>query len=119
MVVGRGTPGNLATLFVDFHSEFPQGTLIVRVDGNNIVNESFKSGGRSFLRRRTGSVSFRRPAPPLSPGVHEFQVHVTPEGGKGVVKSLSETIQSGSTNILNVRLSASGQAVALELHPSQ
>jgi predicted Ser/Thr protein kinase len=100
-----------AALFVVLESQSHSGTLIIRVDGDRKLQETFDfpGGRRGILGRRkaSGPGSFRREIE-IPSGYHQVQVHVALKGQPAVVKTFDGDFTDSSRN-LQIRISESGQ----------
>ena len=99
------------TLFVTLETQFPSGTLIIRVDGKTQLSQAFdfSDGRRGILGRKkeTGSGSLRREIE-VPAGYHQVQAHIALRNRPGVVKSFDGDFTEGSKS-LQVQVTESGQ----------
>ena len=101
-----------ATVHVHFRSELPEGSLIVWVNGQEILRDNYSSprgGGINIFRARkqvpyVSSKTFTVPA-----GAVEFRVHVAPAGNKALVKPVSGSFQGGGSRSLDIHLAGPTQ----------
>jgi hypothetical protein len=97
-----------ATLDIDFHSDLPQGTVIVYVRGARLVDEpfSFRKGGVFRSRPSPGGRSWSYTLPA---GDVDLRVHVAPAGRPAKVHDLSGNLPAGGHRRLAIHLEASGE----------
>jgi hypothetical protein len=100
-----------AALFVVLESQSHSGTLIIRVDGKQALQQTFDfpGGRRGILGRRkaSGPGSLRREIEVPS-GYHQVQAHVALKGQPAVVKTFDGDFTESSRN-LQIQISESGQ----------
>ena len=101
-----------ATVHVHFRSELPEGSLIVWVNGQEILRDNYSSprgGGINIFRARkqvpyVANRTFTVPA-----GTVDFRVHVAPAGNKALVKPVSGSFQGGGSRSLDIHLAGPTQ----------
>jgi hypothetical protein len=101
-----------ATLHIHAVSEFPGGgTLMVFMGDHQKARHEFPSWGGIFRRRPERAPEFNQNVE-VPAGTVSLRVYVTPGGRSAQLKPLSGNFTGGSTRVLEVRLSADGQADA-------
>jgi tRNA A-37 threonylcarbamoyl transferase component Bud32 len=98
-----------ATVELVFFSQLPEGSLLVYVNGDKVLRETFRfyEKGRLFLSRpSTGSV---RRSFGVKPGAAEIRIYVTPKGSAAVVRSIPGNFAAGTSHRLDVQLTDGGQ----------
>ncbi len=101
-----------ATVHVHFRSELSEGSLIVWVNGQELLRDNFSSprgGGINIFRSRkqvpyVATRTFTVPA-----GTVDFRVHVAPAGNKAQVKPVSGSFQGGGSRSLDIHLAGPTQ----------
>jgi len=97
-----------ATLELAFFSELPEGSLLVYVNGQKVLQKAFRfyeKGGLFRSHPTTGWVrqSFRVPA-----GDAVIRLYVTPHGSAAVVRNLNGNFPGGASRRLDVKLTDGG-----------
>ncbi|HZF12956.1 MAG TPA: serine/threonine-protein kinase [Thermoanaerobaculia bacterium] len=100
-----------ATLSVNFLANLPEGILVVYVNHNQVMKESFNFWKKTgWLRREPRSGWVRGPLQ-VPVGTADIRIIVT-SGGKTQVKELSGNFPGGSTRILSATLNEDGSLTA-------
>ena len=117
---GETQPGNATesstaeaattTVHIRFHSDVPEGTLIVWVNGKERVRESFR-GGR-FFQRKKEPVDRSWPLTDISTGGAKFRVNFAPEGRRAVSQVIDSGLLRGASHDLEVRVFSETQMTA-------
>jgi serine/threonine protein kinase len=89
------------TVRVHFHSDVPEGVLIVWVNGKERIRENF--GGRLFQRKRD-PIDRSWTLSDISTGGAKFRVHFAPEGRGAVVRTLDSGLLSGVPHDVEIRV---------------
>lgn len=99
-----------ATLELAFFSQLPEGTLIVYVNGNKVLQESFRFYEKGRLFRSRPSTGWVRRSFSVKPGTVEIRVYVTPQGSAAVVRGVPPgNFAAGTSHRLEVQLTDGGQ----------
>jgi tRNA A-37 threonylcarbamoyl transferase component Bud32 len=104
-----------ATLELAFFSHLPAGTLMVLVNGNRVLTESFRFYEKSGLFRSRPTTGWVRRSLSVKPGNAEIRIYVTVQGSAAVVKTVRGNLPAGATRRLDVQLADSGE-VSLQLN---
>lgn len=97
-----------ATLEIDFWSELPEGTLIVYLDGAQIVRREFRFYKRGLFRSRAQTGGFSERVT-VSPGQHEVRLWVAREGEAPEPQALTRRFGPGEGVRLTGRLDSDGR----------
>ena len=100
-----------ATVMVEFRSDLPRGTLIVRAGQHNLLQERFDFREGSFLSRRPRSGWFQRNIV-VPAGTERLRVYVTPAGQVAKLVEVPGNFSGGAAHRLAVHLTAGGQVSA-------
>ncbi|HVT59621.1 MAG TPA: serine/threonine-protein kinase [Thermoanaerobaculia bacterium] len=101
-----------ATLDLAFFTQLPEGTLMVYINGNKVLQEPFRFYERGNLFRAKPSTGWIRRSLHLPAGSAQLRVYVTAQGRAAEVRSLSGNFPGGASRRLDVQLSAGGDVTA-------
>ncbi len=100
-----------ATLTVEFRSDLPRGTVIVRAGQRNLLQKRFDFREGGFLSRRARSGWFQQSVQ-VPAGTEQLRVYVTPEGQAAKMAEVVGNFPGGAARRLAVHLTAGGQVTA-------
>jgi serine/threonine protein kinase len=99
-----------AILNVHLRSDFPDGgSLIVWVNGRELMRKNFPGSRRGFFGRKTETQELNRSYDVPATGTVPVRAHITPTGMTGRVRDLFANFPGGSSRTLDIHLSASGE----------
>ncbi|MFP5287598.1 MAG: protein kinase domain-containing protein [Thermoanaerobaculia bacterium] len=97
-------------LRISLRSEMAEATIQIRDEnGRTLFNETFRTGSRGLLRRRSGGSLSADRLISLQEGLHDLQVLVRPGNKPSKVVMRSGNFPAGETRSLDVQVSDSGQ----------
>jgi len=97
------TEATSASVRIHFHSDVPEGTVIVYANKKEIFRRDFGGGG--LFRHAQDPVDFTE-ARTVPAGTIEFLVSVTPRGRAAIAQKPSGNFPGGASRDLEIRLSA-------------
>ena len=96
------TEATSATVRIHFHSEGPEGTVIVYANRKEIFRRDFGGGGGLFHRAQA-PLDFTD-SQPVPAGTVEFLVSVTPRGRAALARKQSGNFAGGASRDLEIHL---------------
>ncbi|HEX9668225.1 MAG TPA: hypothetical protein VGC93_01965, partial [Thermoanaerobaculia bacterium] len=100
-----------ATLTVEFRSDLPRGTVIVRAGQRNLLQRRFDFREGGFLSRRSRGGWFQQSVQ-VPAGTERLRVYVTPEGQAAELVEVAGNFPGGAARRLAVHLTAGGRVTA-------
>jgi tRNA A-37 threonylcarbamoyl transferase component Bud32 len=98
-----------ATVRIHFRSELSAGSLIIWVNGQEIMRDNFGSRGGLFSFNRKQEPYDTNKTFTVPAGTVDFRVHVAPAGSKAQVKPISGSFQGGGSRSLEIHLAGPTQ----------
>jgi eukaryotic-like serine/threonine-protein kinase len=100
-----------ATVMLEFRSDLPRGTVIVRAGQRNLLQKRFDFREGGFLSRRARSGWFQQNIV-VPAGTERLRVYVTPEGRAAEMVEVPAGFPGGAAHRLAVHLTAGGRVTA-------
>ncbi|HSF44252.1 MAG TPA: serine/threonine-protein kinase [Thermoanaerobaculia bacterium] len=106
----EGAVAEKPMLHVDLDSQFFAGSVIVRLDRQEVrrIPFDFSSGGGFLRGRRKGSGTLQQ-AIPMPPGYHRLSIQVSPRNKPAEVEDFDVNFENGPKTV-HIQISESGQA---------
>ena len=101
-----------ATLELAFFSELPEGSLLVYVNGQKVVQKEFRYYEKGGLFRSHATTGWVRQSFRVPPGDAVIRLYVTPHGSAAVVRTLKGNFPGGASRRLDVKLTDGGDVTA-------
>lgn len=96
-------------LKIDLFSQVPRGVVTVYAGGEQVMNQSFRFGKRTGLRRKKTGAGRLEAKRRLSAGDTELRVYVTMPNRPAVRRTLNVSLPAGSNRVLRILIDGNGE----------